>query len=187
MYLLKIWSTYSRFVHIRKKCKRQKHQSNCSNTCKFVRNRTQNCINSLEIPFWYNVCWSRVRICWNIVIRVSQSFWVKCHQKSCRSPQCQSCYLIFCIKVRVEVDYVGRCINTQRICRSILMQGCKMYQSQCSQQERKQVMKAVETVQSRVISFLLFFLSLKRSDYIIRVQSMEACPNGAVLCHRPGL
>jgi hypothetical protein len=82
---------------------------------------------------------------------VSQSFWVKCHQKSCRSPQCQSCYLIFCIKVRVEVDYVGCCINTQRICRSILMQGCKMYQSQCSQQERKQVMKAVETVQSRVI------------------------------------
>jgi hypothetical protein len=51
----------------------------------------------------------------------------------------------------VEVDYVRCCINTQRICRSILMQGCKMYQSQCSQQERKQVMKAVETVQSRVI------------------------------------
>jgi hypothetical protein len=39
---------------------------------------------------------------------VSQSFWVKCHQKSCRSSQCLSCYLIFCIKVRVEVDYVGR-------------------------------------------------------------------------------
>jgi hypothetical protein len=42
-------------------------------------------------------------------------------------------------------------------------------------------MKAVETVQSRVISFLLFFLSLKRSDYIIRVQSMEACAFGTAL------
>jgi hypothetical protein len=152
MYLLKIWSTNCWFVHIREKCKRQKHQSNCSNPSKFIRNSTQNSINSLEIPFRYNVCRSRVRICRDIVIRVSQSFRIKSHQKSCRSSQCLPCHLIFCIKVGVEVNYIACCINTQGICRSILMQCCEMYQGLSSQQERKQVMKTVETVQSGVIN-----------------------------------
>jgi hypothetical protein len=138
-------------VHIRKKCKRQKHQSNCSYSSKFIWNSTQNSINCLEIPLRYNVCRSRVRICRNVVIWVSQSFWIKSNQESCRCSLCLPSYLIFCIKVGIEVDHVGRSANAQRIGRAILMQSCEMNQSQSSQQERKQVMKAVETVQSGVI------------------------------------
>lgn len=151
MYLLKIRTTNCWFVHIRKKCKRQKYQPNCSNTCEFIWNRTQNCINCQEIPLRYNVCWSRVRICRNIVIRVSQCFRIKSYQKSRRCSQCLSSNQIFCIKVGVEINHVRCSINTQRISRTILMQRCKMHQGQSSQQERKQVVKTIETVQSGVI------------------------------------
>lgn len=184
MYLLKIRPTNSGFVHVWKKCQRLEHQSNSSNSSKFVWNCTQNCIYCLEIPLRHNVCRSRVRISRNIVIWMSQSFRIKSNQKSSRCSQCLSSHLIFCIKVGVEVNHIRCCVNTQRISRTILMQSRKMHQGQSSQQEWKLVMKAVETVQSGVISFLLFFLSLKRSDYIIRVQSMKACPNRAALLQR---
>jgi hypothetical protein len=63
---------------------------------------------------------------------MSQSFWVKSNQKSCRCSQCQPSYLIFCIEVGIEVNHIRCSINTQRICRTILMQSCEMHQGQSS-------------------------------------------------------
>jgi hypothetical protein len=42
-------------------------------------------------------------------------------------------------------------LNSQRICRSILMQCSKMNQTQCCLLKRKQIMKTIKTIQCRII------------------------------------
>jgi hypothetical protein len=82
---------------------------------------------------------------------VAQSFRIKRHQKGSKHSQCQRCSLIFRVKVRVKVYHICLGLNSQRIGRSILVQSSKVNQTQRSLQERKQVVKAIETIQSRII------------------------------------
>jgi hypothetical protein len=98
------------------------------------------------------VCWSAVRVCWNVVIRVSLKFRVKIHQISSTQAQPQRSHQVFGIKVRVKVYQVCLSINTLRIGRSVLVQCCKVYQTQSCQQEGKQIMKAVKAVKGRVVN-----------------------------------
>ena len=151
---LKRWSTNSWFMHVREKGESQKDLCYSSNTCKFIRNTSKNSINCQEVPFRNNVCRSRVRICWNIIIRMPQSFRIERYQKGCSQSQCQCCTLIFGIKVRIEVNLICLSANSQRICRSILVQCSKMNQTQSCQQKRKQIMKAIKTIQCRIISLM---------------------------------
>jgi hypothetical protein len=127
----KVRTTNCWLVNIWECPKSNKYKTNCSNSCLFVWNRTQNSIYCKEIPFWYNVSRCRIRICWNIVIRVTLSFWIKTCQKSTSRSQAQNSHQVFRIKVREKIYPVRVCLNTQRVCRPVLMQCSKMYQTQC--------------------------------------------------------
>lgn len=148
---LKCWTTYSRFVNIGQKTKSLKYQSYCTYSCKFIRNRSKNSINCLKVPFRNNMCWCRIRVCRNIIIRMTQSFRCKRHQSGCALSQNQCCTLIFRIVIGIEINQIGLGLNSQRICRSILMQCCKMNQTQSSLQKRKQIVKTIESIQGRII------------------------------------
>lgn len=93
-------STAIRLVQIGKSSQSSKNQTNSSNTCQFVRNTTQDSINPQKIPLGHDVCWSAVRVCWNVVIRVSLKFRVKIHQISSTQTQPQRSNQVFGVKVR---------------------------------------------------------------------------------------
>lgn len=94
---------------------------------------------------------STIWICWNIVIRMSKQFWIKVYQISSSQTQSQSCNQIFSVEIRIKINLIRLSINSQRISRSVLMQCCKVHQTQCSQQEWEQIVETIETIQSRVI------------------------------------
>jgi hypothetical protein len=144
-------STIVRFVQIRQSCQGCKYQSNSGHSCQFIRDTTQDGIDPEEVPFWHNVSRGRVRVCRNIVVRVSQQFRIKAYLISSSQAQYLSSYQILRVKVRIKIYQIGLSINTQRICRSILMQCSKVNQAQSSLQEGKKVMEAVETIQGRII------------------------------------
>jgi len=151
MNLSKERSFYPWLMDIRQPCKTCKELSNSSNTPKFIRNGTENSVDREEIPLRNDMRRGRVRVCRNVIIRMSQKFRIKSNQISSKQTQSQSCYQIFSIKVGVEIYLVALCINSQRIGRSILVQSSKVNQTQSSQQEGKQIVKTIETVQCRVI------------------------------------
>lgn len=144
-------STSIGFMQIRQCSLRRKNKPNCSHPCQFIGNATQNRIDPQKVPFGNNVCRSRIRICRNIVIRVSLSFWMKGNLKSLSRSQHHCCSQIFRIKIWIKVNQICCCSNPQRICRSILMQCSKMNQAQCCLQKWKQIMKAIKTIQCRII------------------------------------
>jgi hypothetical protein len=80
-----------------------------------------------------------------------QSLWMKRHQEGCKHSQSLCSTQIFRVKIWIEVDHVRLCLNSLWIGRSVLVQCCKVDQAQCCQLERKQVVKAIETVQGRVV------------------------------------
>ena len=139
------------FVLIRLGCQSSEHLPNCSYTHKLVRNRAQNCVYPQKIPFWYDMCRRGVRVSRNVVVRVPQSFRIKANQKTSKHSQCQGCSLIFGIKIRIEIDQIGLSLNTQWICRTILVQSCQVNQTLCCLQKRKLVVKAVKAVLCGVI------------------------------------
>lgn len=94
---------------------------------------------------------SGIRVCWNIVIWMTQSFWKKSNKKCLKGSSSQSSHLIFRIKIRIEVDQIGLSLNSKRICRTVLMQCSKMNLAQSCLQKGKLVMKTIETVQCWVI------------------------------------
>lgn len=144
-------TTATWFVHVGQSCQSSKNQTNSPNTRELVRNATQDRIYPKEVPFRYNVPWCRIRICWNVVIWVSQKFWVKVHQISSTKTQPQSSYQIFCIKIGIKVNKVRLRINSQRVCRSVLMQCPKVYLTQPPQNKRKQIVETVKSVKGWVI------------------------------------
>lgn len=144
-------STTIRFVQIRQSSQSSKYQTNGRNSCKLVRNATQDCVHPEKVPFGYNVRGCRVRVRGNVIIRVTLKFRVKVHQISSSKTQPQCSNQIFCIKIGVKVHQIPLSINSQRICRSILMQCGKMNQTQPPQQERKQIVETKETIQGRII------------------------------------
>jgi hypothetical protein len=95
---------------------------------------------------------SGVRVCRNVVVGMTQSFWVECYQESSGHSQCQSSTLILRVEVRVEIDLVRLRSDSQRICRSVLVQSCKVNQTQSCLLKRKLVVKAIETILRRVIN-----------------------------------
>jgi hypothetical protein len=163
-------STSCRFVQIRQSTQSSKNESNSSYSCKFVRNASEDCIYPEKVPLGDDVRRSGVRVSWDVIIRMSLCLWIKRYLKGSKQSQCQCCSKVFRIEVRIEIDLICVCSDSQRISRSILVLCCKMNQTSCCQQKRKLVMEAIETILSGVISFLFFFLSPRRSDYIIRKQ-----------------
>lgn len=149
---LKHGSTYIGFMNVWKKSKCQKNQTNCQNPSKFVGNSTLNSINCKEIPLRHNMSRCRIRICRDIIVWMSLKFRIKRYLKSSSQSQRLSSAQIFRIKVWIKINQICLCLNTQRICRSILMQSCKMNQTQCCQKKGKQIMKAVKTIQCGVVS-----------------------------------
>jgi hypothetical protein len=81
-----------------------------------------------------------------------QNFRIKRYQEGSCSSQDQSSSQIFRIKIGIKVYEVSLRLNSLRICGSILMQSSKMNQAQSCLQERKQIMKAIKAIQSRVIN-----------------------------------
>jgi len=148
---LKCRTSYSRFVNIWQKPKSLEYLSNCTDSCKFIRNTTENSVDCLKVPFRNNMCRGRIGVCRNIIIRMTQCFRCKRYQSCCTLSQNQCCSQIFGIVVGVKIYLIGLSLNSQRICRSVLMQSCKVNQTQCSQQKRKKVMKAVKSVQGRIV------------------------------------
>ena len=144
-------STTIWFVQIRQSCQSRKNLTNSGNSRKFIWNTTQDRVNPQKVPFGHNVCGCRIGICGNIIIWMPQKFRVEIHQISSSKTQCQSSHQIFCIKVGIKVYQIPLSINSQRICRSILMLCSKVNQTQPPQQERKQIVKTKETIQSRII------------------------------------
>lgn len=144
-------STTIRFVQIGQSSQGRKNQTNSGNSSLFVRNTTQNRVNPQKVPFRNNVGGSRVRVCRNVIIWMTLKFRIKTHQISSPKTLCLSSNQIFCVEIRVKINQVPLSINPLRICRSILMQCCKVNQALRCQQERKQIVKAIETVQSRII------------------------------------
>lgn len=144
-------STSIRFVQIRLSCLCNKNKSNGSYSGKFIRNTTKNSVDPLEVPFGHNVCRSGIRIRWNIIIRMSQNFWVKRYQESPSCSQNQSSSQIFGIKIGIKVHEVSLRLNSLRICRSILMLSSKVNQAQSCLLERKKIVKAIKAIQSRII------------------------------------
>lgn len=110
-----------RFVQVRKCCKSCKDKTNSSYSSKFIWNASKDSVDPLEVPFWYNVGRCRIGVCRDIIVRVSQPFRMKVYQKSSSQPLRLRSYLIFGIKVRVKVHQICLSINSQRICRTILM------------------------------------------------------------------
>lgn len=144
-------STTIRFVQIGQSCQSSKHLPNCGNSCKLVRNATQNGVNPEKVPLRYNVSGGRIRVRRNVIIWVTQKLWRKVYQICCSKAQRQSSNQIFCIKVWIEVNQIPLSINSQRVCGSILMQCSKVNQTQPPQQERKQIVKTKKTIQRRII------------------------------------
>ena len=70
-------TTAGRFVQIRLCTQSNKHQPNCCYSCEFVRDTTQDCVNPKEIPFGYNMRRGGVRVCGNVVVRVSLQLRIK--------------------------------------------------------------------------------------------------------------
>jgi hypothetical protein len=145
-------SAVIRFVQIRQSSQSSKYLTNSRNSSELVWNATQDRVHPLEIPFGYNVRGCRVRVCRNVIVRVTLKFRVEVHQISSPKtlPQCSN--QIFCIKIGVKVNQIALSINSQRVCRSILMQRSKMNQTQPPQQERKQIVETKETIQGRVVN-----------------------------------
>jgi hypothetical protein len=141
----------SRLVQIRQSCLSCKYQTDRSNSSKFIRNTTKNCVYPQEVPLGYDMGGSRVGVGRNVVIRMSQSLWMKRDQEGCKHSQSLCSPQIFRVKIWIEVHHICLRLNSLWIGRSILVQCCKVYQAQSSQLERKQVVKAIETVQGRVI------------------------------------
>lgn len=144
-------STSIWFVQIRLSSQCNKNKSNCPYPSKFIWNATENCIHPLKIPFRDNVCRCRIRVRWNIIVRMSQNLWIKRNQKSSPCSLYQSSSQIFRVKVRIEIYQISLRLDSLRVCRSILMQSSKMNQAQSCLQERKQIVKTIKTIQSRVI------------------------------------
>lgn len=143
--------TSIRFMQIGQCCQCYKNKSNSSHSSLLIRNTTKNCVYPKKIPFGNNMSWCRIRVCWNIIIRVSLNFWIKRYQKGCTSSQYLCCSQIFRIKVRKKINLISLGLNSQRIGRSILMLCCKMNQAQSPQLKRKQIMKTIKTIQCRII------------------------------------
>lgn len=93
-------STTIRFVQVRQCSQRNKNLSDRSNSSKFVRNTTQNRVDPKKIPFRYDVRGGRVRVCRDIIVRMSQKLGVKTHKIRRKHTQRQSSSQIFGIKVR---------------------------------------------------------------------------------------
>ena len=151
----KLRSSTVRHVQIRQQCQNLENQSNLSNSSQFIWNTTQNCIYPQEIPFWHNVLWSTLRLCRIFVFMMSQYFWIVTNQECLKQSQSQGSYQIFYIKIRIEIHQIGLRLNSQRICRTILVKSCQMGQTQLCQQEWKQVVKTIKTVQSWIITKVL--------------------------------
>lgn len=143
--------TAVRFVLVRQCCQSYKYLSNCSNSCKFIWNATQNRIHPLEVPFGYNMRWGGIWVCGNIVVRVSLKFRIEIYKISCKPTQRQSRPQIFCVEVRIKIYQISLSINSLRVCRSVLVQSSKVNQAQSSLQEREKVVLREKTVQSRII------------------------------------
>ena len=95
--------------------------------------------------------WCRVRVSGNVIIRVSQKLGIKANQIRRKHTQSQSSPQIFSIEVWIEVYQICLSVDSQRICRSILVQSRKVNQTQSSQQEGEKVMKRKEAVLSWII------------------------------------
>lgn len=139
------------FVQVRQCCQSNKHQPNSGNSGKFIWNATQNRIHPLEVPFRYNVCRCGIRVCRNIVVRMSLKFRIEVYKIGCKPTQRQSRPQIFCVEIWIKIYLISLSINTQRVCRSVLVQSSKVNQAQSSQQEREKVVLREKAVQSRVI------------------------------------
>ena len=144
-------STCCWFMQIRQCCQCCKNQTNSSYPSKFVRNTTENCVDPLEVPLGNDVRRGRIRVCRDIIIRMSQSFWIERHLKSSPHSLSLCSTQIFRIEVRVKIDHVCMCANPLRISRSILMLGRKVNQALCCQQKWEQVVEAIKTIQSWII------------------------------------
>jgi hypothetical protein len=60
-----------------------KNQTNSSDTRKFFRDTTKNCVHPLIVPFENDMCRGGVWVGRDIIIWVAQSFRIKRHQKCC--------------------------------------------------------------------------------------------------------
>eukprot|EP00882_Tetradesmus_deserticola_P000042 GHRQ01000044.1.p1 GENE.GHRQ01000044.1~~GHRQ01000044.1.p1 ORF type:complete len:350 (-),score=-61.41 GHRQ01000044.1:128-1177(-) len=172
-------STTIRFMQIRQSSQSSKNQTNSGNSRKFIRNTTQDRVNPEKVPFRYNVCWCRVRICRNIIIWMPQKLRVKINQISSSKTLSQSSYQIFCVKVRIKVDQISLSINSQWICGSILMQCSKVNQTQPPLQKRKQIMETIKTIQSRIINTKSTPLPTNNTCSNNRQSTCQTCNNSS--------
>lgn len=95
--------------------------------------------------------WCCIRICRDIIIRVTQHFRPKSYLISCSEPHPQGCCQIFSVKIGVKINPITLPLNSQRVSRSILVQSCQMNLTQSCQQERKLIMQTKETILCRII------------------------------------
>lgn len=141
-----------RLVQIRQSSQCGEYSSNSCNPRKFVRNATLNGVHPQKIPLGHNVRWSRIGVCWNIVVRVPQKLGIKSHEICCLNTLPQSSSLVFSIVVGVEMNQIGLRRNTQGVCRPVLVQSSKVHQTQSSQKKGKEVVQTKKAIQCRVIN-----------------------------------
>lgn len=134
------------FVLIRLSSQSKKNKTNSSDSCKFIWNTALNSIHPLKIPFRHNMSWCRIRIGWNIIIWVSQRFWIKYNKKCLKSSSSQSSHLIFRIKIRIKIHLICLSLNSKRICRTILVLCSQMNLAQSCLQEWKLIMKTIKPI-----------------------------------------
>lgn len=171
-------STHCRLVHVRLKPQGPKDKSNCSNSCQFIWNCAKNCVDCLEVPFWYNMCGCGVGICRDVVIRMSLKFRLKVYLVSSPLPLNHSSYLVLGVVVGVEIHQISLSVNSQGVGGSILVQSCKVNQGQSSQQEGEQVMQTIKTI----LCWIIHTKSSPQPSYntstYYRLSTCQACNNG---------
>lgn len=179
MLLVKERSFCCWFVKIRLRCQSSKNQSNSLYTRKFIWNAAQNCINCEEIPLWYNMCWCTVWVCRNVIVWMSQEFWIEIHLIGSPKTLPQRSYQIFGVKVGIKINSIDLCINSERISGPVLMKCCKMHQTLRCLLKREKIMKTVKTIKSRIIHTETTPLPTNNSCSNNWKSTCQACNNGS--------
>lgn len=148
-------STSIWFVCPRQQPQTYKHSQHGLHSSQFIRDTTQNSVITEQVPFRHNVRGCAVRIRRNIVISVSKNFWIKTNQEHGQRAQPNLLHQVFCIKVRIEIYQISLLANSQWISRSILVQLSKVCQAQRCQNEWKQIVQTIETIQCWIVTIML--------------------------------
>lgn len=147
----KLRTTSIRFVSPWQQPQANKHLKHSLYSCQFIRDTTQNGVITEQVPFRDDVCWSTVRVSWNVVIAMTQYFWIETNQKHCQLCQSNLLHQIFCIEIWVKIHQISLCTDSQWVSRPILVQLSQMSQTQSGQNKRHQIVQAVKTIQCWIV------------------------------------